>query len=225
LLEAPLPRRKLAYSDLKEPFCAVSHYTGAALSLIALIALLVAAHGRLWQTLGGAVFGLSLITLYMASALSHTWNTTPRIQDRLSRFDYIAIFLLIAGTYAPICLVTLRGPLGWKVLGLEYGLALFGIANIVFWTKTPHWMRVPVYVIMGWLITLLWGSLEHVLPQIARDWMIAGGLFYTIGLVILAVDKPHLWPGKFSAHDLWHLFVIAGSFCHFVLVLRYIVAP
>ena len=226
MLETPLPhdgRRGL--STLKEPFCAISHYTGAALSSVALVILLIAARGRLWPTLGGAVFGVSLITLYMASALSHTWHAAPAIQRRLSQFDYVAIFLLIAGTYAPLCLVTLHGTLGWRLLGIEYGLALVGIANVVLWAETPHWIRVILYVIMGWLIVLAWPAMQQALPQSARDWMVAGGLFYSIGVGILALDKPHLVPGKFSAHDLWHIFVLVGSVCHFVLVLRYVVGP
>lgn len=223
--ETLLPNyRKLIPFALKEPFCALSHYTGAALSTVALIALLMAAHGRLWQTLGGAIFGLSLITLYMASALSHTWHAPPRVQNRLSQFDYVAIFLLIAGTYAPFCLVTLHGALGWTLLGIEYGLALIGIANVVFRDETPHWIRVVLYVLMGWAIVVAWPTVQHALPPPARAWLVAGGLLYSIGVVVFAADRPHLWPGKFSAHDLWHVFVLAGSACHFVLILHYIIA-
>ncbi len=224
MLETPINnRRKFAPASLKEPFCALSHYAGAVLSTVALVALLVAAHGRLWPTLGGAIFGVSLITLYMASALSHTWHAPPRVQQRLSQFDYVAIFLLIAGTYAPFCLGPFRATFGWTLLGVEYGLALIGIANVVFWDKTPHWIRVILYVLMGWLLVLVWPRVQHTLPPAATEWLLAGGLCYTVGVVVLALDRPHLWPGRFSAHDLWHVFVLAGSACFFFLILRYII--
>lgn len=215
-----LPASKAAFR-FKEPFCALSHYTGAVLSVGALILLLMAARRQPLPTLAAALYGGSLIVLYLASALSHTWRTTPRVQTWLSRADYVAIFLLIAGTYAPLCLVSLHGPWGWRLLGAEYGLALVGIVNVLF-TRTPHWMRVPVYAVMGWLAVVALGPLQRALTPMALHWLFAGGILYTVGLAILALDRPHLWPGRFSAHDLWHVFVLAGSACHFVLIYRYV---
>lgn len=206
---------------LKEPFCALSHYTGAVLSVGALVLLLGAARGRPLPTLAAALYGGSLIALYLASALSHTWHAAPRVQTWLSRADYVGIFLLIAGTYAPMCLVSLRGPWGRGLLSVEYGLAVVGIANVLF-TRTPHWMRVPVYAVMGWLAVVALGPLQRALPPAALHWLFAGGAFYTGGLAILALDRPHLWPGRFSAHDLWHVCVLAGSACHFVLIYLYV---
>lgn len=191
--------------------------------MIALILLLLAARGRPLPTLGAVLYGGSLIALYLASALSHTWHAPERVQTWLSRADYVAIFLLIAGTYAPLCLVSLRGPWGWRLLGAEYGLAILGIGNVLF-SRTPHWMRVPVYAVMGWLAVVALGPIQRALPTAAIGWLFAGGLLYSVGLIVLAVDRPHLWPGKFSAHDLWHVFVLAGSACHFVLILRYVLA-
>ena len=206
---------------LKEPFSAVSHYAGAALSLAALVLLLRASHGRFLPTLAAVLYGGSLIALYLASALSHTWHAVPRVQTWLSRADYVAIFLLIAGTYAPLCLVSLHGPWGWRLLAVEYGLALVGIANVLF-SRTPQWVRVPVYVVMGWLAVVVLGPIQRALPPAAIHWLFAGGLLYTVGVAVLALDRPHLWPNKFSAHDLWHVFVLAGSACHFVLIYRYV---
>lgn len=191
--------------------------------MAALILLLWAARGRPLPTLGAALYGNSLIALYLASTLSHTWHAPERVQRWLSRADYAAIFLLIAGTYAPLCLVSLHGTWRWGLLGVEYGLALLGIANVLF-SRTPQWVRVPVYAVMGWLAVIALGPIQRALPPAALHWLFAGGLCYTVGLVVLALDRPHLWPGKFSAHNLWHVFVIAGSACHFVLIAGYVLA-
>jgi hemolysin III len=210
---------------LNEPFCAISHYVGALFSIAALILLLDAAHGRPLREAASVLFGGSLFVLYLASALSHTWDARPEVQGWLSRFDYMAIFLLIAGTYAPLCLITLHGPVGETLLSIEYGLAAIGILNVLFARRTPHAFRVVVYVLMGWLIVTAWGAVEHALSPVAREWMVAGGLCYTIGVVVFALERPNLWPGRFSAHDLWHVFVLGGSACHFWLILRYVIAP
>ena len=207
---------------LKEPFCALSHYAGTAFGFAATTLLLFRAWGHFWSALGCAIYGVSLTLMYLASALSHTWHAAPRVQTRFSQFDYIAIALLIAGTYAPLCLVTLHGMLGWTVLAVEYALASVVIANVVFRDRTPHWTRVILYVLMGWAVALVWGPVTHALPHGAVVWMVAGGILYSVGVAVLGSDRPHLWPGRFSAHDLWHIFVIAGSTCHFWLIWRYV---
>lgn len=224
---APEARTDLAEvvrkARLKEPYSAVSHYAGAALSLAAWAVLLHAAHGRFWPALACSLYAGSLMFLYSASALSHTWHARRPVQDWLSRFDYIGIFLLIAGTYAPLCLTVGRHE-GWglRLLGTEYGLAALGILNVVFGRRTPHWWRVIVYVAMGWLVMLFWGPVTHALPHGAVQWLVAGGVVYSAGVAVLALDRPHLWPGRFTAHDLWHTCVLCGSACHFYLIWRWL---
>jgi len=205
---------------IREPFCGLSHGLGALLSVAALVALLVLARGKPWHTLSFAVFGVSLIVLYTASALYHSLWVKPQQIDKLMHFDHVAIFLLIAGTYAPVCLVGLRGAgaWGWTLFGIEYGLALVGIVCSLVWKRFPDWARIGIYLIMGWLIALAMTPLRHVFPPAAIAWLYAGGIAYCVGTVVFATDKPHLWPGKFNAHDLWHIFVLAGSVCHFVLM-------
>ena len=209
---------------IREPFCGLSHGIGAALSVAALVVLLVLAHGKLWQTISFAVFGVSLIVLYTASTLYHSLWVKPKQILALMRFDHIAIFLLIAGTYAPVCLVSLRGAWGWSLFGVEYGLAVIGIVCSLVWKGFPDWARIGIYILMGWLIMVAIVPATHVLGPAGLAWLFGGGAAYSIGTVVFAADRPHLWPGKFSAHDLWHIFVLAGSACHFVLM-AVVIAP
>lgn len=212
------PRRR----GLKEPFCGLSHFIGAALSVILLIVMLSVADGRPRRLVAFTVYGLSLIALYLSSAIYHSLHTDAETERRLQLMDYATIFLLIAGTYTPVCLITLRGVGGMPILIAEYTMAVTGIGILLFWRNAPHAVRVPFYIVMGWLAVVAWPQLSAALPTAALWWLVLGGLFYTFGTVIYATDRPHLWPGKFSAHDLWHLFVMAGSACHAILVLYYI---
>lgn len=208
---------------LREPMSAGLHFAGAALSVAALAVLLVLARGRPLHTIGFAVYGASLVFLYLASAVSHSLHVKPPVQAWLSRLDYIAIFLLIAGTCAPLCLMTLRGSAwGGRLLAVEYGLAALGVAHVLLWRHAPHWPRVVLYVVMGWLVMLAFPTLRLLLPSDALAWLVGGGLVFTVGLVVLALDRPHLRPGRFSAHDLWHAFVLAGTACHFVFMVRFL---
>jgi len=169
-----------------------------------------------------AIYGTSLIVLYTASGLVHSIHCSPRTEDRLERFDFMSIFVLIAGTYTPLCLTVLRGPWGWTLFGLEWGLALFGIIAVLVTTRRPKKLTTPLYLIMGWLAVIATGPLIHTLPPMALFWLLAGGAAYSIGAVIFTLDRPHLWPGWFHAHDLWHTLVLTGSACHFILMLWFI---
>jgi hemolysin III len=207
---------------LREPFSSISHLIAAVLSVVALAVLIVAAHGRPWHLVSFAIYGTALITLFSVSAIYHGLPVSEDHQERLKRLDWIAIYLLIAGTYTPMCLVALHGGWGWSILAIEYALAITGTLSVLFWKKLPHGLRVGLYLVMGWLITIAAGPLTHAMPATAIAWLVAGGVVYTGGAVVYATDKPKLWPGIFGAHDLWHVLVIFGSVCHFVMVLGYI---
>jgi hemolysin III len=207
---------------IREPFCGLSHLAGVVLSAGGLVALLVLANGRPWHIVSFAIYGASLIVLYTASTLYHSLPVPPHHVVRLRRFDYSAIFLLIAGTYVPLCLVPLRGAWGWSLLAAEYGMALLGIGTVLFRQGLPDGIRMLLYFCMGYLVVIALGPLRQALPPAALAWLFGGGLAYTVGAIILGTDRPHLWPGKFTAHDLWHLFVLGGSACHFVVILWFV---
>lgn len=209
---------------IKEPFCGLSHGLGIILSVIALIVLLVVSRGRFWHTMGFTIYGASLITLYTASTLYHSLHRPPQDTYRLMRFDHAAIFGLIAGSYTPICMIAMRGVWGWGLLIAVYAAATLGIAITLLWKNGPEWPRVVLYVIMGWMSMVALPPLREALTPQGMAWLIGGGVIYSIGTIIFATDWPHLWRGKFSAHDLWHVCVLGGSACHFVVMLRF-VAP
>ncbi|HEY3330648.1 MAG TPA: hemolysin III family protein [Capsulimonadaceae bacterium] len=212
----------LPNNRLKEPFSAVSHFVAALLALGGTIVLLIAAHGRLLDSLALLVYGLSMVALYMASAVYHALDVAPKIANRLMRLDHIGIYLLIAGSYTPMCLITMRGPVGYGILAAEYTLAAVGIALSICWKTAPDWVRVTMYLAMGWVLAFAIGPMRAAVPSEGIAWIVAGGLCYTVGCAIFALDRPHIWPGKFSAHDLWHLFVIAGSTCMYIPILKYV---
>jgi len=204
---------------IREPFSGLSHLAGLGLSVAALAVLAVLAAGNAWSVTGVAVYGASLILLYLASTLYHSLRVPPHWERRLQQFDHVGIYLLIAGTYAPVCLTALRGGWGWSLLGVEYALAATGIGITLLWKDAPHWVRMALYILMGWLAVIAVAPLAGSLSADAFAWLVAGGAVYSAGAVIFALDRPHLVPGRFSAHDLWHLFVLGGSICHFIVVL------
>lgn len=209
---------------VREPFCGWSHLCGAVLSFVGLLVLLSLSQGKPWHLAGFVVYGVSLVVLYAASTLYHSLPATARRVERLLIFDQVAIYLLIAGTYTPLCLIPLRGPLGWSLLGVIWGIALVGVTLRIGWRGAPVWLPVVLYLVMGWLCVAAYQPLAQSLPLQALYWLLAGGIIYTVGAVIFVAQRPRLWPGTFSSHELWHLFVLAGSACHFVVMLRF-VAP
>lgn len=208
---------------LKDPFCSLSHWIGAGLSLAALIVLLYQANGSILASVAFLIYGLSLLTLYTSSALYHSLQVSPHATRKLQRLDHSAIFVLIAGTYTPVCLIPLKGAWGYSLLAAQCALLIVGI-SISLARRAPEWPRFVLYLLMGWMVLAALGPLRAVMPPAGFLWLLAGGIAYSVGAAVFATDKPHLWPGKFSAHDLWHVFVLAGSACHFVVMLRF-VAP
>lgn len=204
---------------LRDPFSGLSHLAGAGLSIAGLVVLLVLARGRPWHVSGFAIYGASLIALYLASAIYHLLPVGPRGVARLLAVDQAAIYLLIAGTYTPLCLVSLRGPWGWSLLGVVWGIAAVGIILRFAWRSAPPWLSLILYLVMGWLCVIAIAPLVQALPPAALSWLVAGGLVYSLGAVVFATERPRLWPGIFGSHDLWHCLVLGGSACHFVVML------
>jgi hemolysin III len=203
---------------LREPFCSLSHLAGAGLSVAGLVALLWVSAGKPWHLTAVAIYGASLVVLYLASTLYHSLPVAPHHVERLRAVDQAAIYGLIAGTYTPICLITLRGGWGWSLLGIVWGIGLTGAALRLAWRGFPEWLSFALYLGMGWLAVVAVVPLFQALSGPGVAWLFFGGLLYTVGAAVLALDRPRLWPGRFGSHDLWHVFVLAGSACHFVMI-------
>jgi hemolysin III len=209
---------------LREPFSGLSHLGGAVLSMLGLVVLIVVSYGRPWHVTAFAIYGASLILLYTASTLYHLLPVGPRHIEHLRTFDQVAIYMLIAGTYTPVCLISLRGAWGWGLFGAMWAVALAGGAARIAWPRQPVWLPFVLYLAMGWTSMVAMSPLARSLTLHGLAWMLLGGLLYTVGAVVFATERPRLWPGVFGFHDLWHVFVLGGSACHFVMMLWF-VAP
>lgn len=210
---------------IKEPFPGLSHIVGAVLSVAAMAVLLARADGRVWHVVSFSVYGVCLVLVYVASAMTHSIHCSPQTGAHLDRFDYAAIFLMIAGTYTPLCLVPLRGPWGWGLLAGIWSMAALGIVSLFLWPpRSRAKLRTVLYVCMGWLVVLGMGEVVRTFPPDALAWLMAGGVVYSVGAIVFVTDRPNLWPGRFVAHDLWHVMVLLGSACHYVVMLDF-VAP
>ena len=205
---------------LKHPFSGLSHAAGAVLAIAGLVFLIIQSHGDPWRITSFAVYGATLILLYVASALYHLLPVGPRATDALFGLDRAAIYALIAGTYTPVCLLALPGAWGWSLFGVVWGLAITGILiDVISRRRTPDWLQALLYLATGWLALVAIGPLLRSLPWPALACLAGGSLVYTVGAVICVRERPHLRPGVFGAHDLWHVLVLAGSACHFALML------
>lgn len=210
----------IARIRVKEPFSCFSHLLGVVLAIPGLVWLILQSNGEPWRTVGFSIYGMSLILLYSASTLYHWLPVSPRKEDLLRRFDHVAIYVLIAGTYTPVCLVTLRGGWGWSLFGVVWGLAFVGALMKLFCRHLPRWTTAALYLGMGWLAVVAVVPLVRALPVEGLSWLAAGGMFYTIGAVIYGAERPDPFPDVFGFHDIFHIFVLAGSAAHFVFMLR-----
>jgi hemolysin III len=209
---------------IREPANGLTHLAGVALALGTLVLLvrLALGTGSVSALAAFVVFGLSLLALYAASAAHHALPLGPVGIARSLRVDHMMIFVLIAGTYTPFCLLALHGGWRWGLLAGIWALACAGIALKIGWMHAPAWLSTGLYVAMGWLALLAAPAFLAVVPLAGVAWILAGGIIYTIGAVVFATGRPRLRPGVFDAHALWHLLVIAGSACHVWAVIHYL---
>lgn len=207
-----------------EVFNTASHTVGAVFALLGAVLLVVRAamEGELWHLVSFSIYGLFLFLLFTASALHHGVKAGPRTEHVLRQLDYLAIFPLIAGTYTPICLVVLRGPLGWSIFGVIWALAVFGIALKASVSNLPKWFTSTLYLAMGLMSVVVIIPLLRVLPLPAILLLLLGGFFYVGGNVVFSLEKPNPLPGKFGFHEIWHLCVLAGALAHYLMMYLYV---
>jgi len=209
----------------REPVNALSHMAGSLASLagLTLMVVMAAIKADTWHVVSFAVFGTTLVFMYTASFLYHGLNLSARSLARFRRIDHIMIFLVIAGSYTPLCLVPLRGPWGWSLFGIIWGLAVAGIIIKLFWMNLPRWISTLIYLGMGWLCVAAVFPLMRILDPAPLIWLALGGVCYSAGAVVYVLKRPDPFPGVFGFHEIWHMCVLLGSACHFWLVFRYLI--
>ncbi|WP_374351191.1 hemolysin III family protein [Chitinimonas sp.] len=202
-----------------ERFNSYTHLAGSVLAIAGLVVMVTRAslYGDAWQIVSASIYGAMLVLLYGFSTIYHSVKHV-RAKAVLQKFDHCAIYLLIAGTYTPFTLVTLRGPWGWTLFGLSWGLALFGIIQELTLGRRTRILSMILYVVMGWLILIAIKPLALALPVAGLAWLAAGGLIYSVGIYFFLNDErvPHY-------HGIWHLFVLGGSACQYLSVQLYVV--
>ena len=207
------------YSPLEEKINIFSHAIGLFLSIIATILLVKKSIelGGVLSLVSALVFGFSLMALYAASTFYHSARKAD-LRRKLRVIDHASIYCLIAGTYTPFSLLVLKGTAGWAIFSITWLMALLGVVLKLFFTGRYQLISTLIYVFMGWIIIFVFEPLKQNLPAAGLDWLLAGGFFYTVGAALYAIKKIPL------NHAIFHLFVLAGSFCHFLAVYRYVIS-
>ena len=213
---------------IREPGSAITHYIGMLLSLIAAAPLLVKAEisGIPSALTAMGIFILTMILLYAASTVYHTLDVKAGVLKVFRKLDHMMIFVLIAGTYTPICLLVLKGRVGMIMLALVWGIAVVGMVLKAFWVTCPKWFSSIIYIGMGWVCLMGFPEILNALSPAAFGWLLAGGIIYTVGGIIYALKLPifNSRHKNFGSHEIFHLFVMAGSLCHYIVMYSFVAA-
>ena len=214
-------------NGIKDPGSAITHGTALILAVVGTLPLLLKAAREPdhLHVVAMAVFMLSMILLYLASTVYHTFDVNGKVNRRLKKFDHMMISVLIAGSYTPICLIALHNRIGYILCGLVWGVAILGILLKGLWITCPKWFSSIIYIAMGWTCLPVFTQLWTDLPHAAFGWLLAGGIIYTIGGVIYALKLPvfNALHKYFGSHEIFHLFVMGGSVCHFIFMYHYVI--
>jgi len=208
----------------REPVSGLTHLTAAVFAAAGLVALVAVGWGNIAKTIALSIYGATLLVLFSASASYHLVRARPSGLSVLRKLDHAAIYLLIAGTYTPFCVLAFEGFWRWGFLAVVWSLALIGVLTKLLMMGAPRWLSTGLYLILGWLSMAAVGEMLRVLPAGALAWLLAGGVIYSLGAVIYIFKAFDLWPGRFGFHEIWHIFVILGALAHFIAVVAY-VAP
>lgn len=208
---------------IREPGSALTHFIACLMAAVAALPLILKASGGM-ATAALAIFAVSMILLYAASTLYHSVNVTGKVLSRFRKIDHMMIFVLIAGSYTPVCLIVLGGSMGYSLLALVWGVAIAGMLINALWITCPKWFSSIIYIAMGWLCLFVFSTLWNTLPHAAFGWLLAGGILYTVGGVIYALKLPFFdsLHKYFGSHEIFHLFVMGGSICHFIFMYCYV---
>lgn len=207
------------FKKLREPVNSLTHWGGAILALIGLIALLIIGWDTPAKIISFAIYGISLIFMFSASATYHMVRVKDKALEIFRKVDHAAIYMLIAGTYTPFCVNAFEGFWKWGMLTIIWSLALIGIVVKIFYIRAPRWLNAGIYVLMGWLSVAAAGQMLAALPTWVFAWLIAGGVVYTLGAVVYATKIFNFKPGVFGFHEVWHIFVLLAAAAHYVAVL------
>lgn len=219
--------KELILTKIKEPGSAITHFIGMLMAVFAGIPLILKAASELKAIplLSAIIYVSSMILLYFASTVYHTFDVSEKTNRRLKKFDHMMISVLIAGSYTPICLLVLEKPLGYFLLALVWSFAAIGILIKAFWINCPKWFSSVLYIGMGWTCVLAFTQILNALSPAAFAWLLAGGIIYTIGGIIYALKLP-IFNNKhkhFGSHEIFHLFVMGGSACHFIVMYVFVI--
>lgn len=211
---------------LKDPGSAITHFIGMVAAIVAEAPLLIKASREPdnMHVFALAIFINSMILLYAASTVYHTLDISQKVNRILKKIDHMMIFVLIAGTYTPVCMIVLGNRIGWTMLALIWGIAVAGILLQMFWIDCPKWFSSCIYIAMGWVCIMAMSQLIAALKGAAFGWLLAGGIIYTIGGIIYALKLP-LFNKKhknFGSHEIFHLFVMGGSLCHYIMMYTFV---
>ena len=211
---------------IREPGSAITHYIGMMLSLFAAAPLLLKAEMSRTPSaiMAMGIFILAMILLYAASTVYHALNVREGVLKVFRKLDHMMIFVLIAGTYTPVCMLVLDGATGMILLTVIWGIALVGILLKVLWIHCPKWFSSIIYIAMGWVCILAFSKIVKALPSAAFGWLLTGGVIYTVGGVIYALKLP-IFNSKhqnFGSHEIFHLFVMGGSLCHYIMMYQFV---
>jgi hemolysin III len=211
-------------AKLRDPVSGLTHFFAAIVAAVGLVSLLIFGWGNLGKEISLLIYGLSLIQMFSASATYHMVPAEPGAAKLrvLRKIDHSAIFILIAGTYTPLCFNLFSGFWKWGLLAIIWSLAIIGVIVKIFIINAPRWISTGVYLVMGWICILAFNEMMRVVPLAGVIWLILGGVFFTIGAVIYATKRMDFFPGIFGFHETWHIFVILGCICHFILILVFV---
>ena len=209
---------------MREPINTITHLIGIIMGAVALVMMIMNAiiKDSASYLIGGIVFGVSMILLYGASTLYHWYNGKASAIKRLRKLDHAMIFVLIAGTYTPICLTALKGTLGTILLVLIWSLAIVGTVSKLLFINMPRWISAGMYLFLGWLSLIFIVPLFKALPPEGFFWLVAGGVLYTIGSIFYASKSEKIKIAGFGFHEIFHLFILAGTLAHYILINHYI---